>query len=395
MNKNQKSIGGKVLGKLKRGMALTMATVLLITSPLPGLSFPSFADPNLTKEELPNKGGGDTTAFYYQQAGVSFRPAFDIQGIQDLGVVGTANPWKLKSTEAITVTSPEIIGGIGGFPGFKIKIKPKIDAGGKGEYPFYGKINGDVYNLDEVYGVQMQVKIYPSADKSAVLVDYIVHNNLSYANSIQVCTYANISLGGHSNMAGYDPSVDPADTSTLVANDNGFYMMNTATRQTLEILTNDKKLGCTQTDTKWVGLSTKMSVNHFTNGPFSISNTDSALSYSFKYDLNPNQTIMKRVAFKVNNTSYYVSAHGSDSATGGGVRILLQQREGRFKRLRTTHLTRRRQESYIFKAICPSRIRFVFQTVMTLPLPVRIMTKWEIQLRMSIPLPGLLLIKAI
>lgn len=338
----------KIINKAKRIIAgiLVFCTIFSVVPSWNLIESQAAPITDLDKDDTMIKnGGGTTTAYLWKGAGV-----FDIAGIKDAEKIGKPNPYVAnRNTSVITTYN---------FDGYETVIS----SNGTSSTELKISGNGEVQDLTSTFGVEVQMKVYPSADQKWILVDYIVKNKRGAANTIYIASGADTQVGGITG-GGYD---DPADASTLYLDDRGFHMVNddlpayskTGTKEIFDMITNGDDpignvLGVTTVDTRWGGYyghrksaNTKPTnygkINYFVDfasmptseynssiayggvgegqttidGFPAVKGVDSGLAYSWKIDLSDYQTVTKRVAFGAKGPSFYVSKTGTTEAAG-------------------------------------------------------------------------------
>ena len=300
--KSNSVAGGLNLRRIiKKGTASLLALALAILPPVPGLTVTAMAAGTELQpaQGMKSNGGGLTTAYKWNQGSTGY---FDIEGIENAALIGAENPYTGdRSSSVITTYSHR---------GYETVIQKQNGTGGRKNLAI--STNGGVQAFDDL-GVEVQMKVYPSLDQKWILVDYIVYNKTNADNPVQIASGTDVQVGGRSGGG----ASDPADASTLTANSRGFHMVNEQTQQTFDCIYNDDSLGLTEPTTKWVGQYSARYNYYFTDGPHSVRNADSGLTYSWTIPLRPYETAVRRVAFGAKGPSYYVSAaYGNDSNVG-------------------------------------------------------------------------------
>lgn len=291
----------RLLRNVKRGTALLLAVTLTLLPSVPGTAMTAWAAGTELQpaQGMKTNGGGLTTAYKWNQGSTG---KFDIEGIENAALIGSDNPYTGDRLKSVITTYAH--------QGYETVIQKQGGAGGRKNVAI--STNGGVQTFDDL-GVEVQMKVYPSLDQKWILVDYIVYNKTNADNPIQLASGTDVQVGGRSGAG----SGDPADASTLEANSRGFHMVNEQTQQTFDCIYNDSSLGVTEPTTKWVGQYGSRFNFYFTDGPHSVSNQDSGLTYSWTIPLRPYETAVRRVAFGAKGPSYYVSAaHGNNSNVG-------------------------------------------------------------------------------
>lgn len=297
-------------GRFKRGTAILLALAMIVTAPTPGMSFVSRA------ENLPKNGGTEGTAYIFNQNwGPQIYGVFDLQGIKDPARIGSSEPYRLVSGSGTDEDFEKSISVTRGYTGFRMSLRSSDNKIVSVENLTDGNGSTAVFS-DQ--GVQLTISARTDNVHDAVIFDYTMKNLKNTNNVMDWSTYANIRLGALGvEKEPYDPSKDPADASRLSINSRGFYMLNKSTNQSFECITKDSALDVDQPNTRWIGSTSNMGLNQFNNSAADyFENGDSAMAYSYKFELAPNETMTKKIAFRVNNTSYYVSQEGNDGNLG-------------------------------------------------------------------------------
>lgn len=310
--------------QVKRWLAMTMAAIMLTMTPMPGLDMVSFADttselqPDTTMKE---NSAGLTTAYKWTKVGtdrtggLAGRRSFDVEGIKLVENINKDGGYTGSRVDGVISTYDHM--------GYVTVVR----SGGIRHYVDIA-VNGGVQTFAD-FGIDVQMKVYPSPDRKWIFADYIVYNRTGDNKTIDIGSGSDVQVGGISGRGGYD---DPADSSKIVADEVGFHMVNTdlrfgssiikGTLETFDLRYEDNSLGLTPPTTRWVGHNAWFYPqggyeNYFTNGPYSVSGLDSALTYSWNIPLHPYETVLRRVAFSAKGPSYYVSSsHGDDGNIG-------------------------------------------------------------------------------
>jgi uncharacterized repeat protein (TIGR02543 family) len=345
--------------RMKRIVAKVLAvTMILNTFSMFGITV--YADsPELNQDtNMKNNGGGLNSAYYWGRndpnRGGSYEQwyGFNIQGILDPDLIGAEHPYinldpgkyQNNNTANIQLHPHDAVPVTWDYSGFKTVIRSGSE-NNTIAYPVVIENNGGVQKITN-YNVEMQMKVYPSADRKWTMVEYIMYNNENQHKTMYLATGADIMVGDGIGYSG-GPS-DPADASTLYLDDQGFHMVNEATKQTFDVVTNGdsdvgRELGVTTVDTRWAGSeymvfyntvnssrNTKYYANLFdeptnTNHKANedgtvhwIEGMDTKMSYSWKLDLGPYQKMVRKVAFKAQEQTYYVSSLHGDDGSGTG-----------------------------------------------------------------------------
>ncbi|MGP1350025.1 MAG: hypothetical protein ACTTK0_10430, partial [Stomatobaculum sp.] len=127
----------------------------------------------------------------------------------------------------------------------------------------------------------------------------------------------------------YDFKVDGSLNKDMVITERGFYARRTGQTATVNIILDDPELSVSPASSKWIGGFGSRVRNMLQSGvndnfmPLSsltgqqLSNSDYSVSYSWKINLHPGETIHRRVAYTYAEAAIYLSSsHGNDSATG-------------------------------------------------------------------------------
>lgn len=301
-------------GWFKRGTAIVMAVAMIVTAPAPGMSFVSRADTRAGT--LPKNGGTDSTAYIFDQdRGPQVYGVFDLQGIKDPDRVGSSEPYMRPASLGTDVkTYQKSVSTTRGYSGFFMSLR---GSAGLSNVENLTNGNGSTATFNN-QGVELKISAYPDDIHNAIIFEYTMKNLKDVENTVDWSTYANIRLGALApEGSDYNPSKDPADASKLSISNRGFYMRNESTKQTFECITDDADMGLDRPNTRWVGVQTYMLENRFNNSSASfVENVDSAMAYSYQFVLGPKATETKKIAFRVNNSSYYVSENGRDSNPG-------------------------------------------------------------------------------
>ena len=187
-----------------------------------------------------------------------------------------------------------------------------IQVGDGTKYKANGNANGAVEDLTSM-GIELKIALSPSPDNKYVFVDYYVYDKTgqggAQGRSVKLGTGTDVMIGGSTED----------DYATVYKNNRGFHMVNQHVKTTFDCITNDNSLGVTPTTTRWIGRYIDWGDNVFNEGGGnSLSGTDSGMAYSWHFQLHPYETVHKRVAFAIRDTSYYVSASGVDSNAADG-----------------------------------------------------------------------------
>ncbi|WP_442913826.1 MucBP domain-containing protein, partial [Lacrimispora sp.] len=280
-----------------RFFAMILSVCIIGCQLLPGMSVIAYASSELTNEDLGN-GASEATAYKWigprsgtgETGGNSYR--FDLCGLQ----AGQIE----YSTSGIQTTY--------GWQGYATYLQ--VDGGTI--YKANGNTNGAVEELASM-GVELKIAVSPSPDDKYVFVDYYVYDKNGQGGtngrSVKLGTGTDVMIGSGST----------ADNATIYKNDRGFHMVNSGTQETFDCITNDSSLGVTPPTTRWISYYSSWGANVFNEGGgSSLSGTDSAMAYSWSFQLHPYEVVHRRVAFAIRDTSYYVSSTGSDSSSAQG-----------------------------------------------------------------------------
>ncbi|WP_024291606.1 MULTISPECIES: hypothetical protein [Lacrimispora] len=352
----------KFIHRLKRIVARVLAFAMLLnTLSISGIT--AYADTELNPDtSMKNNGGGLNSAYYWGRNDPNGQVSYDrwygfnIQGILDPERIGAEHPYinldpgkyQNNNTGGIQLQPHDAVPVTWDYSGFKTVIR----SGSENDtiaYPITIENNGGVQKItDRGYNVEVQMKVYPSADRKWTMVEYVMYNNENIPKTMYMATGADIMVGDGIGYSG-GPS-DPADASTLYLDDQGFHMVNEATKQTFDVVTNGdsevgRELGVTTVDSRWAGSDYMVFSNSITNNSSSyhnaryyanlsdeptnanhktdgtvhwIENMDTKMSYSWKLDLGPYQKVVRKVAFKAQEQTYYVSSVHGDDVTGTG-----------------------------------------------------------------------------
>lgn len=170
-----------------------------------------------------------------------------------------------------------------------------------------GQTNGGVQSLD-AYGIEVKIAVSPSPDRKYVFVDYYVYDKNGQGGAsgrtIRLGTGTDVKIGG----------TQEDDGASIYKNSRGFHMVNRHVKTVFDCITNDDSLGVTPPDTRWIGTYPYWGANVFNNSSIDsmTAGADSALAYSWQFQLHPFETVHKRVAFAVRATSYYVSGQNGE-----------------------------------------------------------------------------------
>ena len=155
-------------------------------------------------------------------------------------------------------------------------------------------------------GIEYRMKVSKALDNKHVIVDYYVHDTTG--------TGPRTFFMG----SGSDTKIKGDDLANVLWTGRSFHMVNRSSLETLDLVLNDSDLGLTPPDKTYVGVYYKYWDYMFTgNSATFFGGDDSGLSYSWKFNLNPYETVHRRVAFLVKATSYYVSSSGGNDSNEG------------------------------------------------------------------------------
>ena len=282
----------------KRFVSLILTICLTVGLGTSQLAVVAYASTELPNENLGN-GASEGTAYAWigprggtgeSPSGNSYR--FDLCGLQ-AGQTG-------YSQSGIKTTF--------GWQGYATYIQ--VEGGAK--YKANGSANGAVEDLTSM-GIELKIALSPSPDNKYVFVDYYVYDKTgqggAQGRTVKLGTGTDVMIGGSQED----------DYATIYKNNRGFHMVNQHVKTTFDCITNDSSLGVTPTTTRWIGNYKFWGENVFNEGGGdSLSRDDSGMAYSWHFQLHPYETVHKRVAFAIRDTSYYVSASGVDSNAADG-----------------------------------------------------------------------------
>lgn len=169
--------------------------------------------------------------------------------------------------------------------------------------------NGRVEDVTDL-GVEVRIALSPSPDDKYIYVDYYVYNKTGDKKDIW--------LG-----SGADTKIGDDDGAVFYRTSNGLHMVNRNDNSTFDCITYNPALGATGTTHTWMGDfrtgSWCWGRNMFAdNTDPSCKVKDSAVTYSWNFNLRPFELVHKRVAFVIKDTTYYVSHGGSDTKSAEG-----------------------------------------------------------------------------
>lgn len=177
-------------------------------------------------------------------------------------------------------------------------------------YPYY---NGHVDKIlfgppDNRVEVEMRITTTPSPDKKYIYVDYYICH-----------VGGNIPPEGKTFWLGspFDLLVAGSLSKDIYKTNRGFYAVNSHTKATVDVITNDAELGITeQPTTRWLGFYAERVPHMFTSSEEDQAlHSDNSLAYSWEFKLRPYETVKRRVAFSLKQAAYYVSyQYGADSS---------------------------------------------------------------------------------
>ena len=282
----------------KRFVSLILTICLTVGLGTSQLAVVAYASTELPNENLGN-GASEGTAYAWigprggtgeSPSGNSYR--FDLCGLQ-AGQTGYS-----KSGMKTTFD----------WQGYTTYIQ--VEGGAK--YKANGSANGAVEDLTNM-GIELKIALSPSPDNKYVFVDYYVYDKTgqggAQGRTVKLGTGTDVMIGGSKED----------DDATIYKNNRGFHMVNQYVKTTFDCITNDSSLGVTPTTTRWIGNYKFWGENVFNEGGGdSLSSDDSGMAYSWHFQLHPYETVHKRVAFAIRDTSYYVSASGVDSNAADG-----------------------------------------------------------------------------
>ena len=282
----------------KRLTAMLLAICMIAGLVMGQPNILSYASTELLDENL-GEGASEATAYTWKkgsvtgQGGGSTSWRFDLRGLQagqhnyaQAGIKTTYSNGGYATWFQVGTNSKQLIG---------------------------GNTNGGVQSLDS-YGIEVKIAVSPSPDNKYVFVDYYVYDKNGQGGStgrtIKMGTGTDVMIGG----------TQEDDHATVYKNDRGFHMVNRHVKTTFDCITNDSSLGVTPPDTRWIGNYGAWGSNVFNEGGgSSVSGIDSGMAYSWEFQLHPYETVHRRVAFAIRDTSYYVSdQYGQDSSNAEG-----------------------------------------------------------------------------
>jgi len=275
-------------------LAICMITGIVLGQP----NILSYASTELQNENL-GDGASEATAYTWKNGSVTGQGGggnswrFDLRGLQagqhnyaQAGIKTTYSNGGYATWFQVGTNSKQLIG---------------------------GNTNGGVQSLDS-YGIEAKIAVSPSPDNKYVFVDYYVYDKNGQGGlngrTIRMGTGTDVMIGG----------TQEDDYATVYKNDRGFHMVNQHVKTTFDCITNDSSLGVTPPDTRWIGNYGAWGSNVFNEGGgSSVSGIDSGMAYSWEFQLHPYETVHRRVAFAIRDTSYYVSdQYGQDSSNAEG-----------------------------------------------------------------------------
>lgn len=283
----------------KRLIAMLLAVCMVIGG-VPGQTkILAYAATELLNENL-GDGASEATAYRWQNTSVTGQ-----------GQSGTSWRFDLRGLEA------------GQYNYAQAGIKTTYENGGYATYLQVGSnakqlvgapTNGGVQTLD-AYGIEVKISVSPSPDNKYIFVDYYVYDKNGQGGAagrtIRLGTGTDVKIGGSQED----------DDAEIYKNSRGFHMVNRYVKTVFDCITNDDSLGVTPPDTRWISHYSNWGANVFNESAVNelTDGTDSALAYSWNFQLHPYETVHKRVAFAIRSTSYYVSEqYGQDSTSAEG-----------------------------------------------------------------------------
>lgn len=304
----------KLFQKGKRFLALTLAAALSLTG-LPAVGgMEAKASTELKAETGPTNSGGTISAYEWRNS------SFDVVGIKDPALIGSASPYTRDSSRAVQATF--------GYGGYTLMVKDSsTDDSQTGAVNFSGS-NGGVFTHN---GVEFKVKIYPSKDEKLLIVEYTAYNTTAAPkNGVRFGSNADVMIG--SNDRQY------SDYAPLTRYQNSVVMENLESREVFELITNDPSQGIVNgyrgtigsvnaspggDFATWMGVYYNGGSNIFklaTEGsnPNKVQGIDSGLAYSWVVNLPPYQKVVKKVGFKTRGSSVYVNYTNGNDSTGTG-----------------------------------------------------------------------------
>jgi len=285
---------------IKRKIKKVLSSVLALSMLVPSLALMAPINSMAATTELipENLGNGSSSASAYSWArrngaGESATYRFDIRGI---GSSGNKNYSTTDNTQLQTTYNN------GGYATYIVTplSNDSLSNNGTNAFKWNMEHNGGVQviptNHPSLGGVELKMTVTPAPDDMHILVDYYIHN--SNDTSID-----NVHFG-----SGADVMIAGDDGATVYKTNKGFLMVNRSNNSTFECITNDTALGTTPPKTRWMGYYGNYSSSMYTEGPDLVNNTDSGISFSWKIDeLRPRETVHKRIAFLVKDTTFYVN----------------------------------------------------------------------------------------
>ena len=155
-------------------------------------------------------------------------------------------------------------------------------------------------------GIEYRMKVSKASDNKHVIVDYYIHDTTG--------TGPRTFFMG----SGSDTKIKGDDLAYVYWTGRGFHMVSGNGNQTLDLVLNDSSLGLTPPDKTYVGRYDYYWDYMFTGNSTTVfGDDDSGMAYSWKFNLNPYETVHRRVAFLVKATSYYVSSSGGNDSNNG------------------------------------------------------------------------------
>ena len=282
----------------KRLTAMLLAICMIAGLVMGQPNILSYASTELQNEDL-GDGASEATAYTWKNGSVTGQGGggnswrFDLRGLQagqhnyaQAGIKTTYSNGGYATWFQVGTNSKQLIG---------------------------GNTNGGVQSLD-TYGIEVKIAVSPSPDNKYVFVDYYVYDKNGQGGStgrtIKMGTGTDVMIGG----------TQEDDYATVYKNDRGFHMVNQHVKTTFDCITNDSSLGVTPPDTRWIGHYNSWGSNVFNESSNDVvSGTDSGMAYSWEFQLHPYETVHRRVAFAIRDTSYYVSdQYGQDSTSAEG-----------------------------------------------------------------------------
>ena len=347
-------------GILRRALAQLLAFLMIF-----GLAMSGMGVQNAYATELPSDNGGsvrggnenhsDATVFKWKRSSSSGDPMgssyrYDLQGLRS----GTSYSTSIGSgVTRTTDTGPNIRTSYndGGYPSYLFENTTDSSAPYSHGVPhinsttpsgsvtlnsvawnFYhlgtsAPNNGQVETIANM-GVEFRQLVTVSPDKNYIYVDYWIYDTKGPGQGPGGSNVRTFYLG-----SGTDTNIgnvrDDADFAKCEVTARGFTMTNDYNKEVFECITNDADQGLTPPDYRWIGNYGSYFNNMFNPNPPAASvggppngqlgAVDSGISFGWKIDLHPYETVHKRIAYSIRAASYYVSSqNGRDDGTYDG-----------------------------------------------------------------------------